>query len=56
MFQKLSDSLESVFSPLRGKGHLRERDVEEAMREVRRTLLEADVPILRRVLALWPGS
>ncbi len=43
MFQKLSDRLESVFSTLRGKGHLRERDVEEAMREVRRALLEADV-------------
>ena len=43
MFQNLSERLESVFTKLRGKGKLREEDVEEALREVRRALLEADV-------------
>ena len=43
MFQNLSDRLESVFSKLRGKGRLKEEDVAEALREVRRALLEADV-------------
>jgi len=43
LFQNLSDRLESVFSKLRGKGRLQEEDVVEALREVRRALLEADV-------------
>ena len=43
MFQNLSERLESVFTRLRGKGSLRESDVEEALREIRRALLEADV-------------
>ncbi len=43
MFQNLSERLESVFTRLRGKGRLKEEDVDEALREVRRALLEADV-------------
>ncbi len=43
MFQNLSERLESVFTGLRGKGRLKEEDVTEALREVRRALLEADV-------------
>lgn len=43
LFQNLSDRLESVFTKLRGKGRLKEEDVAEALREVRRALLEADV-------------
>ena len=43
MFQNLSERLESVFTSLRGRGKIREKDVEEAMREIRRALLEADV-------------
>ncbi len=43
MFQNLSERLESVFASLRGRGKLREADVKEAMREIRRALLEADV-------------
>ncbi len=43
MFQDLSDRLESVFRRLRGRGKLSERDVNEALREIRRALLEADV-------------
>ncbi len=43
MFESLSEKLQSVFSRLRGKGKLSEQDVNEAMREVRLALLEADV-------------
>ncbi len=43
MFQDLSDRLEGVFRKLRGRGKLTERDVSEALREIRRALLEADV-------------
>src|SRR5262249_21564920 len=35
--------LENVFDRLRGRGRVTEKDVEEAMREVRQALLEADV-------------
>jgi signal recognition particle subunit SRP54 len=44
MFDSLSDKLQGVFSRLRGKGSkVTEADVNEAMREVRLALLEADV-------------
>ncbi|MCF7936549.1 MAG: signal recognition particle protein [Synergistales bacterium] len=43
MFDSLKDRLEGVFKGLRGKGKLTEQDVGEALREVRRALLEADV-------------
>lgn len=43
MFQGLSDKLQETFKRLRGKGKLNEADVNEAMREVRMALLEADV-------------
>lgn len=42
-FEGLTEKLNSVFSKLRGKGHLTEADVKEAMREIRLALLEADV-------------
>lgn len=42
-FESLSNRLQSVFSKLRGKGKVSEDDVNEAMREVRLALLEADV-------------
>ncbi|HEU5374040.1 MAG TPA: signal recognition particle protein [Ktedonobacteraceae bacterium] len=45
MFESLSKRLEGVFSSLGGKGKLTEADVEEAMREVRLALLEADVSL-----------
>ncbi len=45
MFEKLSDRLGGVFSKLRGKGALKEADVDEAMREIRVALLEADVAL-----------
>ena len=43
MFDSLSDRLQNVFSKLRGKGKLTEKDVDVAMREIRLALLEADV-------------
>lgn len=42
-FEGLTEKLTSVFNKLRGKGHLTEADVKEAMREIRLALLEADV-------------
>src|SRR5579875_207981 len=43
MFETLSDRLEGVFKKLRGQGRITERNIEEAVREVRLALLEADV-------------
>ena len=42
-FESLSDKLNATFKTLRGKGRLTEMDVNEAMRQVRLALLEADV-------------
>ncbi len=42
-FDSLSDKLQNVFRKLRSKGSLTESDVKEAMKEVKRALLEADV-------------
>ncbi|MFH7320321.1 signal recognition particle protein [Desulfurivibrio sp. D14AmB] len=43
MFDNLSDRLQDVFKKLRGHGTLNEENIQEAMREVRLALLEADV-------------
>jgi signal recognition particle subunit SRP54 len=43
MFETLTDRLNETFARLGRKGRLTEQDVDEAMREVRRALLEADV-------------
>ena len=43
IFESLSDRLQQTFKKLRGHGKLTEDDVNEAMREVRMALLEADV-------------
>ena len=43
MFETLTNRLDDVFKQLRRRGKLREQDVDIAMREVRRALLEADV-------------
>ncbi len=45
MFDTLTSKLGQVFDRLRGRGALSEADVNEAMREVRVALLEADVAI-----------
>src|SRR5437867_3139736 len=43
MFDSLSEKLQSVFKNLRGYGKLTEKNVADALREVRVALLEADV-------------
>ena len=43
MFDQLTEKLEGVFKKLRGRGKLTAANIEEALREVRRALLEADV-------------
>ncbi len=43
MFETLSDRLNETFGKLNRKGRLTEEDVDAAMRDVRRALLEADV-------------
>jgi signal recognition particle subunit SRP54 len=43
MFETLTDRLNETFARLGRKGRLTEQDVDDAMREVRRALLEADV-------------
>src|SRR5579875_1085820 len=45
MFDTLSDRLEGVFKKLKGQGRITERNIDEALREVRLALLEADVNI-----------
>lgn len=45
MFENLQDRLGSIFEGLTKRGALSEKDVSEAMREVRRALLEADVAL-----------
>ncbi|WP_238882565.1 signal recognition particle protein [Clostridium sp. YIM B02551] len=42
-FESLSEKLQEAFKKLRGKGKLTEKDIKEAMREVKLALLEADV-------------
>ncbi|ADZ68535.1 signal recognition particle protein [Polymorphum gilvum] len=49
MFESLSDRLSGILDKLTGRGALSESDVNEALREVRRALIEADValPVVR---------
>ena len=42
-FESLTEKLQNVFKMLRAKGTLTEKDVHEAMKEVKMALLEADV-------------
>ena len=53
MFESLSDRLGAIFEGLRGRGALEEKDVNEALREVRIALLEADValPVAKKFIA-----
>jgi signal recognition particle subunit SRP54 len=45
MFESLTDKLELTFKRLRGQGKITDRNVDEALREVRLALLEADVHV-----------
>ncbi len=53
MFDGLTDRLSGVFDRLAGRGVLTEKDIDEALREVRVALLEADValPVVRDFVA-----
>ncbi|UTP39498.1 signal recognition particle protein [Phenylobacterium sp. LH3H17] len=53
MFDALTDRLSGVFDRLSGRGVLSEKDIDEALREVRVALLEADValPVVREFIA-----
>ena len=42
-FEGLAEKLQNTFKKLKGKGKLTEKDIKEAMREVKLALLEADV-------------
>jgi signal recognition particle subunit SRP54 len=46
MFEALSDRFEGIFTRLRGRGRLSQEDVDEALREIRMALLQADVNLL----------
>ena len=43
MFESLTDRLGGVFKKLGGRGRITEKEIDEALREVRVALLEADV-------------
>ena len=43
MFESLTQKLSKIFSGLSNKGKLSEKDIDEALRQIRLALLEADV-------------
>jgi len=43
MFEELTEKFEQIFKRLKGQGKLTESNIRDAMREIRRSLLEADV-------------
>ena len=45
MFDNLSDRLEAIYKKLKGRGVLKEADVDEALREIRVAFIEADVSL-----------
>ena len=45
MFESLSENLQATFKELRGQGRLTEDNIKDALRQVRRALLEADVAL-----------
>jgi signal recognition particle subunit SRP54 len=45
MFESLTDKLELTFKKLRGQGKITEKNIDDALREVRLALLEADVHV-----------
>ena len=53
MFEGLGDRLQRVFKELRGEGTLTEFHLDSALREIRLSLLEADVslPVVKAFLA-----
>jgi signal recognition particle subunit SRP54 len=53
MFDALSDRLDGIFSRLRNRGRMSEKDIDEVSREIRVALLEADVNV--RVVRAFIG-
>ena len=53
MFASLSERLRGVLDQVRGRGRLTEENIEDAVRDVRRALIEADValPVIRDFVA-----
>lgn len=53
MFSNLSNNLGKIFQKLKGKTYLSENDVEEALREIRVALFQADValPVVQKLIA-----
>ena len=53
MFESLSNKLSQAFSKITSRGVLSEKDIDEAMREIRIALLEADVslPVVKEFIA-----
>src|ERR1044072_2100578 len=45
MFDQLSERLQGAFAGFRGKREITEENMEDALREIRRALLEADVSL-----------
>ena len=45
MFENLTKKLGGVFTGLRNKGTLTEKQVDDSLKEIRIALLEADVPL-----------
>ena len=45
MFENLSGRLEAIYKRLKGRGVLKEADVDDALREIRVALIEADVSL-----------
>jgi len=45
MFESLTDKLELTFKRLRGQGKVTEQNIDDALRDVRLALLEADVHV-----------
>ena len=43
MFERLSERFDDIFRQLRGHGKISERNIDDSLREIRRSLLEADV-------------
>ena len=58
MFESLGDKLEQVFKRLRGHGKITERHMNEALREIRMALLEADValPVVQHFIGSRPRA
>ena len=53
MFDALTDKLSSAFAKITSRGVLNEKDIDDAMREIRIALLEADVslPVVKSFIA-----